>query len=89
MVDEELLPETCELRDHGELAYTISCTEGEGMFVQNVERSFRLQDDDFSGIQVTTDIDADGLMTPQDFPLTIGNVILVGKELDPSKTTVI
>ena len=33
---------------------------GEGMFVQNVERSFRLQDDDFSGIQVTTDIDADG-----------------------------
>ena len=60
MVDEELLPETCELRDHGELAYTISCTEGEGMFVQNVERSFRLQDDDFSGIQVTTDIDADG-----------------------------
>ena len=60
VIDQELLPDTCELTDNGDLAYTVSCTEVEGMFVQNVKRSFRLQDDDFAGIRVTTDIDADG-----------------------------
>ena len=37
--------EKCELNDIEDRAYSITCTEGQGQFVQTAERSFRLEVD--------------------------------------------
>ena len=37
------MPKICDLEDHKNRSYTISCSVGEGQFKQTAERSFRLE----------------------------------------------
>ena len=39
----EKIPEACELEDHENRSFTISCSVGEGQFKQTVDRTFRLE----------------------------------------------